>query len=48
MKIYKKHSRVLNLIDEHFSIVVTFNEVHLDKAKNMEMISDYQNMDGNG
>ena len=37
-----------NLLDEHFSIVVTFNEIHLDKAKNMEMISDYQNMDGNG
>ena len=27
---------------------VTFSEIHLDKAENIEMISDYQNMDGNG
>ena len=36
------------MIDEHFYVVVTFNEIHLDKAKNMEMISDYQNVDKNG
>ena len=37
-----------NVLEQHFSIGMTFNEIHLDKAKNMEMISDYQNMDGNG
>ena len=36
-----------NVLDQHFSIGVTFSEIHLDKAKNMEMISIYQNMDGN-
>ena len=27
------------MVDQHFSIGMTFSEIHLDKAKYMEMIS---------